>query len=372
MKFKIISIFVILSFPLFIFASGIDVDSIISVFQDRQDLDIDVLTIPTVVELPLNDNYFNSGTFAVYNETTNSFEPYYIRNTMFNNLVSVTSEKSSDYMVVDNNLSTYKEFDVSGDNIETATIVLKSDSPITSDSLTIMLDRNVALPNNIKIIALVDGKEKIIYNTEKLYGYKVNFPQTTSKKWIISFEYIQPLRITELVLNQKGTETNSKGLRFLAQPGNDYIVYSEPDRYINIPVGELGDLSSNDGVLVLESVASFSNPAYVLSDVDSDGIPDMTDNCINIFNDKQEDLNNNGKGDVCEDYDKDGVINSIDNCENIPNRNQLDSDSDGLGDACDNEESRFTEKYAFIPWLGILFAILTVIILFALTYRKNK
>jgi len=39
---------------------------------------------------------------------------------------------------------------------------------------------------------------------------------------------------------------------------------------------------------------------YGLIDSDGDGIPDINDNCPAIFNPDQEDLNNNGIGDVCE------------------------------------------------------------------------
>ena len=54
------------------------------------------------------------------------------------------------------------------------------------------------------------------------------------------------------------------------------------------------------------------------------------------------------------------VVNSQDNCVNEPNRNQRDTDSDGIGDVCDQEESRITEKYPWIPWLGIGFEIVSL------------
>ncbi len=60
------------------------------------------------------------------------------------------------------------------------------------------------------------------------------------------------------------------------------------------------------------------------SDVDTDGIPDSCDNCVNVFNPTQQD------------DDADGVGNECDNCPNDDNSNQLDSDTDGFGDACDN------------------------------------
>jgi len=111
--------------------------------------------------------------------------------------------------------------------------------------------------------------------------------------------------------------------------------------------------------------------AYVIADIDEDGIPDIYDNCVSTKNSNQEDIDNNGRGDDCEDFDKDGLMNIDDNCINNPNRNQQDIDGDGIGDVCDFEESRFTEKYKWIPWVGISFAGIILIILFALVIKSK-
>jgi hypothetical protein len=90
---------------------------------------------------------------------------------------------------------------------------------------------------------------------------------------------------------------------------------------------------------------------------------------VAVANPTQEDVNTNGRGDACDDFDEDSVINSKDNCLNNPNYDQKDTDIDGIGDVCDKEESRFTEQYPWIPWVGIGFAALVLITLFALTAR---
>ncbi|MDA9129018.1 thrombospondin type 3 repeat-containing protein [Candidatus Gracilibacteria bacterium] len=73
------------------------------------------------------------------------------------------------------------------------------------------------------------------------------------------------------------------------------------------------------------------------SDTDSDTIQDLYDNCVNIANSDQTDINQNSIGDVCEfDRDSDGVPDEIDNCRNIANPNQEDSDRDSIGNMCDN------------------------------------
>ena len=74
---------------------------------------------------------------------------------------------------------------------------------------------------------------------------------------------------------------------------------------------------------------------------------------------------------MCDDFDKDEIINIKDNCPDNPNRDQKNTDGDSAGDACDKEESRITERHAWIPWAGIGFAALVLVILLVLTTRST-
>ncbi|HER00368.1 MAG TPA: hypothetical protein ENO22_13590 [candidate division Zixibacteria bacterium] len=72
-------------------------------------------------------------------------------------------------------------------------------------------------------------------------------------------------------------------------------------------------------------------------DPDIPGNPCDPDNCPNVFNPDQSDVDGDGLGDACDpDADDDGIMNENDNCPLHVNPNQEDADSDGYGDLCDN------------------------------------
>ena len=71
-------------------------------------------------------------------------------------------------------------------------------------------------------------------------------------------------------------------------------------------------------------------------DSDGDGIGDTADNCVDVPNNDQANLDADAQGDACDpDDDNDTVNDGSDNCPIDANQDQANQDGDTLGDACD-------------------------------------
>lgn len=380
-KLKILFLFIIVfSFVSITSAQGLQqssISQIIGAYRFYKDIGNISINVPTIVEVPFTDEFIERFDFAILDKTTNSFEPLFLKQeTLINEIpLSVITDPSTNSasLMNDDNTKTYADFPLPDNTQGRVQITLSSANPITSSILTVLLDNNVALPSSIEIRAFVEGQSKIVVANRRMDQQTIRFPQTTSNKWIITFVFGQPLRVSELRLSQdNATKFNNRVIRFLAQKSHSYRIYFDPDRSVTVPVGEAGNLVSAKNILVIPAIPFQNNPNYVIADIDSDGVPDIHDNCVSVANSDQQDVNNNGRGDVCDDFDQDGVINYKDNCPDNPNRDQKDADSDGIGNVCDKEESRITERYTWIPWVGIGFAALVLIILLALTVKSTR
>lgn len=349
-------------------------ETITSAFQKYKDVSVPTIKVPTVVEVSFSEDFANRFNFAVLDAETNIFQPYYFmekRSTARTPIsVSVQGSTLMGSNMLDGDTNTFNEFALPQSEQGQTQLTLTSTKPITMSSMALFLDQYVALPTSIEIRARTDSGEKIVLARSQMNNSLIVFPKTTAKEWTIALTYGQPLRITELVLREEGAGiVSSRTLRFLAQQKHNYRIYFDADRSVQMRVGEAGNLSSNTDVLILPAISSQTNAGYVVADTDGDSIPDMRDNCVSTSNLDQVDENANGRGDVCDDFDKDGVTNSVDNCPNEPNYNQADIDGDKIGDICDKDESRITEKYPWLPWAGMGFAGLVLLVLFAITAR---
>lgn len=356
-------------------------DALIKVYKDYMKVPSQNILVPTVLELPIDANKIHSDYFGVYNENDKKF----ISSLLLNNydleqndvqaINTATNENLND-LFNDRADNTMEDFYLSylskdGDK-NTASIAVRYTKAIKSNSLSFSFDSYVSLPTKITLKAEVNGNEVIVLNSVKPNSSEIHFPSTVSDKWILELEYSQPLRISKIHLDDASNVYTKKYLRFLALPGKTYKVYINPEfipkTYVNYE--EAPNLSSSIGIKRTVMLPILENPLFVFSDTDGDGVPNVIDNCINVANTDQLDIDQNGRGDVCDDFDRDGVINSIDNCRDVPNYDQRDTDGDKIGDACDPDESRFTEKYPWIVWAGIAFA--AVVFLSLLFIAGNK
>ncbi len=90
------------------------------------------------------------------------------------------------------------------------------------------------------------------------------------------------------------------------------------------------------------------NESLGTPDFDCDGICNIADNCLSVYNPDQKDSDGDGKGDACDsklvgdsfmdrrcDEDGDGVPDETDNCPTVCNPDQKDVNKNGIGDVCD-------------------------------------
>jgi len=166
----------------------------------------------------------------------------------------------------------------------------------------------------------------------------------------------QDFNFTEPISNRPGPIRYVSSNSSVAEVVGNKIVIKGPGTCIIIAIQD-GTRKYTQGI---------STTIFKVSDRDDDGdgVGDSIDNCPNVPNPDQEDMDLDGEGDACdddidgdgflnteeeecgsdprdinsipEDRDGDGICDGKDICPDDPNPNQLDEDLDGVGDACDN------------------------------------
>lgn len=378
------NIFLVATIALFGFAFSVSAEqipvnsteTITSAFQKYKEISATTIKVPTVVEVSLPNDFSNRFDFAVLDSGSNIFQPHLFIESLRTARTPVSVNAQGGDQMLDGDTRSFTEFALPQSGQGQTRLVLTSEKSMTLSGMTFFLDQFVALPSFVEIRANADSGEKIVLARSQMHSNSVVFPKTTAKEWVVSFTYGQMLRITEIVFNDETAGmTGTRVLRFLAQPKHSYRVYFDADRSVPMRVGEAGNLASDKGVLRLAGIPTQTNEEFILADTDGDSIPDMRDNCVSTANSDQTDIDENGRGDVCDDFDKDGMVNNRDNCPNDPNYNQSDVDGDKIGDVCDKEESRVTEQYPWLPMAGIGFAGLVLAVMFTITAQsmfKNK
>ena len=347
----------------------------LSVFKTVYEPVMQELSLPTVVQVELP----NLQNFNVAVLEKESMEPQPWENILdveykeVNYAVTDSSVVTGDFTnFFDNNYDTNVEFDLDSDN-GIAYFTINTGEELTSNGFQIVLDDYVSLPYNVSMEAEIDNNWKTIIAETHLDSTYLNFPETTAENWKITLWHSQPLRLREFkFISEDIVSDSSEKIVWLARPGESYLIYADAQANSGIYVSESPDLLSQpENILVLELGDSKNNSAYQDPDYDTDGVPDINDNCVYIANLNQEDLDSDNLGDACEDHDRDGILDSQDNCPSYSNSNQKDNDGDEIGDACDDEESRVTEKLPWLPWAAMGFAAAVIGLIFWKMIRSS-
>ena len=351
---------------------------------------IDLSTIPKsnypqVIEIP-----FQKANMLLYDATALTTVPLYSfsqdTQTYGYTVTIEDNEKISGDVLIDNKAFTYIDIGANNNNKTIFTIFINpgnNQNPKIS-GIEMFFDQYSMLPTDYTIETPIGGDsadwEWVVLKT-KFTNNTVRFPNTFYSYIRLTLYHIQPLRISDIKLMTDtpysgGTETKYFA-RFTALPNHQYRVYRAVDKYADklffpeIASALQTPLGNSVIKLNIDNLPINTNPVSVQPDRDNDGVPNVKDNCPKMANTNQQDDNHNGVGDVCDDFDQDGVLNVADNCPQIPNALQGDVDGDKIRDVCDGVESRVSEKYPWLPWLGIIIGFIVTGGVLIVSLKKN-
>ena len=92
-------------------------------------------------------------------------------------------------------------------------------------------------------------------------------------------------------------------------------------------------IKDNFLAFVAALILTGTSSTFAQTDSDGDGVPDLSDNCVSVFNPDQDDTDSDGLGDLCDaDDDGDGVPDVSDPWPNDKTYS-IDTDNDGLPNA---------------------------------------
>ena len=157
------------------------------------------------------------------------------------------------------------------------------------------------------------------------------YPVDSSHEYRVHINDLRRVTITFDNINLSSSTINEAGSR-------GYFAFSiKPSS--NLPSGMI--IKNKATISYDSSQQMVTNTAMVkiIKDSDKDLIPDSIDNCKDVANPDQADIDGDGIGDVCDtDNDNDGILDVNDNCKYVANPSQLDTDNDGKGNKCDDDD----------------------------------
>src|SRR3989344_1575214 len=140
-----------------------DAAAILSAYKQYKDIAAAQINgiVPTVVQVPLDQDLLERTDFAVLDMATDRFEPSYFFESQIPTTLSATSDDTQvdTSALTDNDTSTYASFDVPGDRTVRSIIRLHAAHEIETSQLSVMLADNVALPRTILSASITESCE---------------------------------------------------------------------------------------------------------------------------------------------------------------------------------------------------------------------
>jgi hypothetical protein len=322
-------------------------------YKNKRPIQVISPSQPTIVEIK---NLSQSGNYVVTDDTNKAIEQQSltVRQRKIippQQVEACTTTCTNATALADGDDATTFDFPLLSKGTQKGKIKIVYAKPLMTDTVVFRTTSDSYMPQAFTL--MIDGKA--VLNT--ISGDSAHFPKMEATTVEIEFTYDQPIRFTEVGV---GLNTEEDVSSVVYQPNTKYILYTDsPLGKENTPVPAI-DLFAKPAEQEITLLGMTSNGLYKERDTDGDGVINSVDNCPMQPNPDQKDSNSNGIGDVCDDYDYDGVPTYLDNCPMVANPDQIDTDKDGIGDACDKEESRITEKYAWIPWVVFVGVFLAV------------
>ena len=251
-------------------------------------------SIPKVVELTGQDFTagLSRGYLIVGSETTSAPVSGYLKTTSGYTPVKITA---ADYpQITDGDITTFATLPFQ-QPAQVTSIKFYSKDPITSDTLTISLDKYVSSPERVSLTASSQNGIVQVVASKPLSDLTFHFPETKAREWDLVFYSSQPLRVGEVVFSQKDTAPKVSSLLFLRQPWVSYRIYFNPEKPQTISTNYQIASEVLPDKLILSTTSIFQNPSFVMEDQDKDGIADAIDNCPRNANADQKDTDGDGR-----------------------------------------------------------------------------
>jgi len=211
------------------------------------------------------------------------------------------------------------------------------------NGLRVVLSDGVFRPKKISVNADYGDGEFVNFINNLDYQNQLSFASITPARLEVIFESPHYLSLNEVELLTP-SQDKSYGLVFFAKEGSTYQLFSNPESgQKRMYASERLPLRTNVDTPQFDLPTMTQNKNYN-PDLDGDGLVDTIDLCPSVSDSTNADVDNDGRGDVCQDPDQDNLMSHKDNCPFVYNRDQSDIDADGIGDVCDDSDERFSEN----------------------------